>query len=269
LCRFYVYAEHMRSFAILLTVLLAAQESKPVFEVVSIKPNATRSDSAGTSTTDHSLSAQNVTVRSLIQSAYRVQSHRIVGGPDWVNTDRFNVEAKMEPDPMPSRAPIDPTRPDRPALMMQSMLEDRFRLKTHREMRELSVYFLVVGKDGARLKRPVEGQTGPAGPDAGSVNTNGSRARIQLRGSSISMVRLAAVVGNQLDRPIVDKTNLSGEYDVILTWTPQGAEDISPSPDAAPTVFTALQEQLGLKLESGKDLVEVLVIDSAQKPSEN
>src|SRR5262249_55282558 len=172
-------------------------------------------------------------------------------------------------EPMPNRASADPTRPDRTALMMQSMLEDRFGLKTHHEMRELSVYFLVLGKEGARLKPPVEGQPGPAGPDAGSVNINNSRTRVQLRGSSISMVRLGAVVGNLLDRPIVDKTSLSGEYDVILTWTPQGAEDITPSPDAAPTVFTALQEQLGLRLESGKDLVEVLVIDSVQKPSEN
>lgn len=259
----------MRSLAIALAFLVAAQATKAVFEVVSIKPNASRSDSAGTSTTDHSLSAQNVTVRSLIQSAYRVQSHRIVGGPDWINTDRFNVEAKMDPEPMPGRAPADPTQPDRPALMMQSMLDDRFGLKVHREMRELPVYFLVVGKDGARLKRPVDGQPGPAGPNAGSVNINGSRNRIQLRGSSISMVRLGAAVANQLDRPIVDKTDLAGEYDVILTWTPPDADNLTPAPDAAPTVFTALQEQLGLKLESGKDLVEVLVIDSVQRPSEN
>src|SRR5215813_2374632 len=110
---------------------------KPSFEVVSVKPNNSGSYNGGTTTTDHSVSARNVTLKSLIQSAYRVQVFQIMGGPDWTNSDKFDVEAKMEPEVIEDRGPKDPSRsePNRIALMMQSMLEDRFELKIHRATR--------------------------------------------------------------------------------------------------------------------------------------
>jgi uncharacterized protein (TIGR03435 family) len=227
------------------------------FEVASIKPNNSVSFNSGTRTTEHSLSSQNVTAKRLIEMAYRVQSFQVIGGPDWMDSSRFDIEAKppanviLNSDTIPK--------------MILSMLEERFQLKAHRETRELPVYALVAGRDMTKLKTPVEGKDGPGG-DAGSISINGSRNKVEIRASAISLAGLASALGNQLDRTVIDRTNIAGVYDVVLSWSPQPTVT---SEQPGPTVFTALQEQLGLKLESAKGPVEVIVIDSVQKPSDN
>jgi uncharacterized protein (TIGR03435 family) len=164
--------------------------------------------------------------------------------------------------------------------MLQSLLEDRFQLKMHREMREEPVYELTVAKNGSKMKLSSDQSSSetlavPTTVDAiprGRIMTRGTT----LAGNAVPVAPLVAILSDIARRPIINKTGLSGLYDFKLEWSPelmQGAGangQPPPSPNnAGPSLFTALQEQLGLKLESAKEPVEVLVIDSVQRPSEN
>jgi uncharacterized protein (TIGR03435 family) len=246
-----------------------AQSSRPQFEVASIKPNNSGSSSSRSSSdgTSGYFRGANVTVRSLIVSGYRLFDLQVVGGPDWITTARFDIEAKVDRTVLPLR------EPDAISLMIQSLLEERFQLKMHRETRELPVFTLTVGKSGAKLTCTVEGRPGPGGLKAGSSRSSGTAAGTEMSGSGITIAQLINMLSGPVGRPIIDKTNLTGQYDFTLKFAPlqnvtdpagdRGAEPIGPS------LFTALEEQLGLKLESSKGPVEVLVIDSVSKPSEN
>ncbi len=254
---------------------------KPVFEVASVKPNNSGSGSAraGTRVGGYYF-ATNYSVKMLIMQAYRVQDFQVSGGPNWIEGDRFDIEARAEPGTVPTAAgPPDPSRPDTMALMIQSLLEERFQLKLHRDTKELPIYTLSVGKDGSKLQATVEGRPGPGGLSSGSAQTRPTDSGIQMNGSGISVAMFASMLSLQLRRTVIDKTNLPGIFDFSLTWSRQanpapilspGGPELPPAPDpSGPSIFTALQEQLGLKLESTKGPVEVLVIDSVQKPSEN
>ena len=154
-------------------------------------------------------------------------------------------------------------------LMFQTLLADRFQLKTHRETKELPVYAVTVGKNGPKLSK-----ADPAGK-----GTQMSMGRGQLKAKKASIEQLAKLLGNQLGRTVLDKTGLAGDFDFELTWTPdvtgplgpkEGGVDGPPPVDpGGPSIFTAIQEQLGLKLESQKGPVEILVIDSVERASEN
>jgi len=240
-------------------VFAQSAANRPSFEVASIKENNSGARNSGTSTRDGGLFiGTNVSVKQLIMQSYRLQDFQVIGGPDWVNTAAFDIQARAAEGAVPKpTGPVDVNKPDTLALMVQSLLEERFQLKVRHESREMSVYILSVGKDGAKLKAP--------GTESGSTNTNVSNGKTHVVGKGSPVGTLAQIIARQLRRPVIDKTNLTGPFDFELDWVNSNA----PTDEVGPSVFTALQEQVGLKLESSKAPVEVLVIESVQKPSEN
>jgi uncharacterized protein (TIGR03435 family) len=254
------------------TVLLVAAGSglwaQPPFkfDVATVKPN---------STDDHRImmrfggrtNATGVNLKLLMTIAYDVRDFQIVGGPGWIATERFDIVAKAEGAP-------DQLTPEQFRPMLASLIEDRFQLKIHRETKEMPVYALVVAKNGLKLKA-----------NAGEPGPMLRMGRGQLSGMKIPMKMLLQQLAQQLGRPVVDKTGLTGEYDFTLTWTPQlgeggagfgsgppgpgGFEGPPPVDPNGPSIFSAVQEQLGLKLESEKGPVEVVVVDRVEKPTEN
>lgn len=256
------------------TITLSSQNATTArkrYEVASIKSNTTTSPyqiSIGAMPGGRFM-AVNTTLRLVLRQAFRpLQDSQIVGGPDWINNDRFDIDAKPEGS----------LAPEEVAGALQVLLEERFELKAHREKRELPVYLLTVVKSGTKLKAvdpppPVIGPNGVSVPGSGAVRIG----RGSLETTSSPMSQLANYLSPQVGRPVIDRTGLTAFYNFDLQFTPQTtggalgpptAEPSTPDP-AHPTVFTALEEQLGLKLEAGKAAVDVLVVDSVQKPSTN
>jgi uncharacterized protein (TIGR03435 family) len=282
------------SFAALAAVATAAEPSapqtpqagKPAFEVISIKPNTAGEGSANVGDQPGGrFVASRITLRRVIQFAYR-DNQQFIGGPSWLDDDRWDIEARAAAGTVPPRAGIpDMTIPDTVALMVQSLLEDRFKLKSHRETRELPLYELTVTKGGTKLKLS-DDQTPPAALLGGGGNQRGGalprggirlgRGNLEAQAQPISILT-AALGALYTDRPVVDKTGLKGLYDIKVQWTPDPGLTANAAPGGipgagaplGPSLFTALEEQLGLKLESARGPLPVLVIDSVQKPSEN
>jgi uncharacterized protein (TIGR03435 family) len=246
-----------------LTVLLAIQvdlsaqtaPSRPQFDVVSIKPNdAPERHRAMLFMPRGGLRCIDYTLKDLIRLGWDVRDFQIRSGPKWLDTDRYNIEAN----------PADPLRPtaddrQRLGLMVQSLLADRFGLKVHRETREERVYFLTVAKNGTTLRR--------MGDDL-DQQTSMHDSKGHLFATKINMPILGRNLAGIVGVPVIDRTDLMGVYDIQLEWN---ADDNAQAPDAtsAPSLFTAVQEQLGLKLESGRGPVEILVVDAAEKASAN
>jgi uncharacterized protein (TIGR03435 family) len=200
-------------------------------------------------------------------SAFGIPDERILGGPKWLAAERFDIEAKVEPAIADKISKLSREERNRQMQMMfQQFLADRFRLRVHSETRELPVYALVVSKNGSRLQLPKK-------PEQGSGTSSGTGL---ICGNNLTLLEIAQLLTqeapSELGRVVLDRTNIKGRYDIILKWTPDADKglptDSSPL-DAAPSFFTAIQEQLGLKLESSKGLVQVLVIDNLETPSEN
>jgi uncharacterized protein (TIGR03435 family) len=254
------------------------------------------------------LTLVNMAVRQMIVRAYQVQPFQVLGGPSWLTSDRFDVTAKGE----------DGTTPQQTNTMLQALLADRFKLKIHKETRESDVYRLVKaradGKLGENLKpstancgsllggRPggpgpipgvgtpvpapgaapgppiarLGGAPGPGGPMP-ACRMMMAPGRFELIGQTLAS--FASTLANQLARPVIDETGLTGLYDFALTYMPDtggrgglppaGAPDLPPIDPNAPVLPTALQEQLGLKLESTKGPIEMIVIDSIEPPTED
>jgi bla regulator protein blaR1 len=284
---------------------------KPSFEVSSVKPSTAGNNFIGIGRQPGGrFNANNVPLRLLIQNAYRVRDFQVIGGPSWMGTDRWNIEARAEEGSIPPQAgPPDPNVPDPIGLRLQSLLEDRFQLKLHRETRELPTYTLTVAKDGVKMKsvdappRFTPGQGGGApppppppapggGPPANFTPPPGSimMGSGSLIGGAMTMTQIVNSLSGLVGRTIIDKTDLKGYFDLRLQFAPESAPGGlgplgpiggGPPPPGAPggapaaasdpavSIFTAVQEQLGLKLDSTRGPVEVLVIDSVQKPSEN
>jgi uncharacterized protein (TIGR03435 family) len=231
--------------------------------VVSIKPSKPN-EPGGFSITTGRFQASNVTARFLIAIAYEVQSFQVIGGPSWVDVDRFDVEAKLE----------DAERDNgQERAMIQSLLADRFKLVLHRQEGETSVYALVVGPKGPTgLKIKLS-----ANQTLGATPTGGVRiAPGILVATGMRLGLMASLLGTRLGRTVIDRTNLPERYDIDLRWTPDvgevraGPPDASPPPDpSGPSLFTAIQQQLGLKLQSIKGPSGFLVIDRMEKSSEN
>ena len=257
--------------AIALISISWAQAPRPSFEVASIKPNTSgRNQAALLRQPGGKFVATNATVKMLLRVAYQIQDFQIYGGPNWTDSDRFDIEAKAEDAAGLQKEEL--------ALMLQNLLADRFQLKTHTERKELSVYELVVGKGGAKLQvapapEPPLAGASPAffASDPGVIPGTFRMGKGDVLGLAVPLANFVSVLEQQLSRKIVDKTGLSGFFNVKLHWTPDTTENQSgqSAENSGPSLFTALQEQLGLRLESAKGLVEVIVIDSAQKPSEN
>jgi uncharacterized protein (TIGR03435 family) len=254
-----------------------APPPKPSFEVVSIKPTKSGGMLAmppvmmGTR-----LLATNVTLKDLLFFAYSPPSgpflyDQIIGGPIWTDSDHLDIEAQ-------AKGVSNPISRDEMRVTVQDLLEDRFRLKVHRETREMPVLDLVVGESGLKMKlsgdqTPPTGQTstlydssgqnsGPLPHGAMRVSTNLSATIIT--GNAVPISQLASALQGQSARMVFDKTDRKELFDFNLRFSSQGAPSLSPGP----SLFAAIQE-LGLKLEASKAPLDVLVIDSVQKPSEN
>ncbi len=199
----------------------------------------------------------NVDLKSIVQWAFDVPASRIVAGPAWINTQRFDIEAKSESalDTQPKYDSSAARQQKRQ--MVQSLLAARFNLVFHHETRELPIYALEVMKTGKKFQAM----------QTNNFQVNIGRNYLQIEGGENTMTVLAESLAEILDRVVIDKTGILGKYSVNLKWTPDDA--VSTGDEAPPSIFTALQEQLGLKLESQKGPVEVFVIDKIEMPSEN
>ena len=234
-------------------VPIAAAQTPVEFEVATIKPAPPqpegRTSTRMSSDTDTGkLNYTNVNLKEAIGKAYKVQQYQITG-PDWIETERFDIVAKFTPH----------SAGDQVALMLQALLAERFKLTLHRETKELPMYVLVVAKNGPKFKT-TESETGI------SSNSNRTHWHVVAKGS---LRRFAEFLSDEAGRPVVDRTGLSGSYELTLDWTPDDSPTTNDSA-AGPSLFTALQEQLGLKLDSTKGPVEMLVIDRAERtPTEN
>jgi uncharacterized protein (TIGR03435 family) len=223
--------------------------ARPEFEVTSVKisPRLGKSGYVNFVRTigQNGISFLGITPKELICWAYSTKGFE-VSGPKGLTEEWYDVVAKAS-----GPAPNDQLR-----LMVQSLLALRFKLDAHRETRSLPAYEIVVGKNGTKLREV--NSAGAAGVFPGGHGISAKK---------ISMARFAELLSNKLDRPVVDKTGLTGVFDISLTWTPDNG--VTPDDDIVPSVFTAIQEQLGLKLEGHKDMIATLVIDHLEKPSEN
>jgi uncharacterized protein (TIGR03435 family) len=309
-------ASALSAAAILLMPPLLAQApalpaAGPTFEVASVKRNtssATMIMATVGMLPGGRVDFRNLTLRNLMVRAYGVQPHQVVGGPGWVDTDRFDVVAKAEGDASPAEV----------NLMLRALLAERFKLAVHTETRDLPMYRLVVARRDGRLGSDLQPSTtdcspgargaappaapggqdpvvrgggpgfegvgaGRGGPGSAPGGPMGCRTligpgRIMMGGQPIA--QFAQLLSNQVGRPVIDDTGLDGRYDIVLSFAPEGrgggfggprspdAPPVPVDPDA-PSLFTAMQEQLGLRLESGRGPVEVIVIDSVEPPTED
>ena len=197
------------------------------------------------------MTATAVTLLDLITSAYGVRYEQVSGGPGWVNTAHYDIAAKAE-----GEAPL---TKEQSRQMMQALLGERFQLKIHRETREVPVYALVVGRNGPKLKET-------SADEPGDNFVRGGRAGMHMEATRGTMEQLARQLSGTAG-PVMDRTGLAGYYAYQLDWTP-ATRPSDPESDT-PSLFTAVQEQLGLKLETAKGPMEMLIIDRAEKPTEN
>jgi uncharacterized protein (TIGR03435 family) len=272
-------------FLTILALATAALSAQEAFEVASIKVRAgERVAGGGTSTPDRFV-RPDATLRDLIRYAYSVQDFQIDGGPAWIATARFDVNA---------RAAAPPSTPDGMRALVRRLLEERFALRARHESREMSRYELVVARRDGRLGEKLR----PSAFDCDILTASGTatvedRARCDLRFrpkmvqrsgglpsiatmtlmlQGVRLSRLATLLQNEVERSIEDKTGLDGTFDLELEFVPQGRRPVGlpgpPSPPSdGPPLATALQEQLGLKLESVRGPVPVVVIDRAELPT--
>lgn len=276
--------------AVLATVHVGVAQQDPAFEVASVRPNSSTVNAELRAMPNGRLVATNVTLRRLIQRAYRLHEAQIIGAPDWVANERFDVDARMASAPAGG--------PDTVFPLLQPLLADRFHLRAHTEPRELPAYVLVVAqrdRPGAQI-RPTEADCTRATtltqeeiranardgwPPCGMAYTvsyvvsrgaGNELAQTRIRRSGTTMRDFAASLQDGLDRPVVDGTGLEGRFDVEYTHAPQpptaGAQD-SPFGPPPPMLFVALEEQLGMKLESRRTQVPVLVIDGVERATPN
>jgi uncharacterized protein (TIGR03435 family) len=227
------------------------------FDAASIKPNNSGSGNTRISMPPLGiLRAENVTVRELIMSAHRVRRFQIEGGPDWLDGEHFDIVARSG----------DGAARNQMHVMLQSLLADRFGLSFHRETRERPIYELMVARgDGAVGAGLVQS----TGADKCGLDTNGTNGSFVARGRCQPISNLAEWLGNRGDaeRVVVDRSNLPGTWDFELQFTRDNALGRRDAPPGATSLFTALREQLGLKLESARGPVEFLIIDGIRRPT--
>ena len=273
--------------ALVATASLAAQE--PSFDVASIRPSQSTRSSDIRPTPFGRLTATNTTTRALILRAYGLVDAQLIGAPAWLNTERYEIEARLATAP--------PGGPEALIPMLRTLIVERFKLKAHPEMRELPAYALTFARRDRQLGSniratqadctkastltPVEVRAAARDgwPQCGmayfvnftTTTATGNNVKMRVRRSGITMPALATALQSLVERPIVDQTSLGGLFDVEYSYAPQpptpGVESAF-GPDA-PALSVAVEEQLGLKLESRRMTVPVLVIDSIDRPSEN
>ena len=230
-----------------------ARDASPAFLVATINPSNPDSTSGWAFPTEgHRISCVNASVATIMRVAYGVHEKQIVGGPKWLTKDRYDVSGIPDVAGVPN---LKQTQE-----MYQKLLADRFHLIFHREMREIPIYSLTVAKGGPLLK------IADPNEDLNAGNSGGGGERT-LKFSNTSMKDFALNMNFYEDRPVIDQTSLPGRYDFTLQWTDDVARESGPG--VPPSIFTAIREQLGLRLDAVKGPAEVLVIDRLDRPSEN
>ncbi len=254
-------------------IAFAQQPAQQSFEVASVKPSGP-DEGRSISFAPGRFVATGTTLKDLVRFAYGAASHRTSGIPvytesriiarGWPERQKYDIEA--------TSGSI--SNADEMSVMLQALLTERFRLKLRRETRRLPGFVLLVAKSGPKLQpsKSADCSTSgpPASPASGEVVSPPCGGffswKCRVDGASVAIANVARVLSNVLDRPVTDKTGIQGTYDIHLEWA---SDEVAVEPAAGPSLFTALQERLGLKLESANGPVEVLVIDHAEKPDAN
>lgn len=235
---------------------LAAQQPTPRFEVASVKPNTSGiSNAIPPSRANGSYSASNVGLKSIIANAFDVRIFQIEGGPDWLASARFDIMARG-PEGTPDQM--------RPA-MLRALLADRFKLVAHVETREQQVYLLTLLRGDGRLGPQLKPAAPADGSSSGFPSSSVGNGTARINGRRVSMDTLALMLTSAVfNQRVINRTGLSGEFELDLRFTPDSSPAAVPE---FPSIFTAVQEQLGLKLEASRGPVDVLVIDSVERPA--
>ena len=262
-----------------LAILMALAAARCVaqnhgFEVAAIKHNPSGSSMmslGGPDLAGGRFVARNVPLRALIRFAYNVPDFQLSGGAGWISSERFDVDAKAD----------GPLTPDQARLRLRTLLQERFQLAIRTLSENKPIYALVIAKKGTRLRPSLDeaspalgAPTGSVPPVAGGLPRGAARSQPGgFRASAVTLESLVRMLAAQLQRPVQDRTELSGLFDIDLKWTPEQIPEGLPAelrPDpSGPSIFTALEEQLGLKLLSTTGQVEILVIEKAERPTGN
>lgn len=263
----------------------SAPAKLPEFSVASIKPDKSGSMGVRIMFGPDNFTATNIPLKMVIREAFDVNDDQVTGEPGWIDSDRYDIDAKVDSSDV---AAMKDLSFDQRKAMVRALLVERFGLKYHQETRDLPVYALVVAKGGPKLHEAKPGDTYPngfKGPDgkAGGAGLMSFNAQGQLTAQGIELSGLVRILSQQTGRTVLDKTGLTGKYDFTLQMPPMhgpmpmphaagagppGADD-SADDNSGPSIFTALQDQMGLKLESQKAPLPVFVIDHIEQPSEN
>jgi uncharacterized protein (TIGR03435 family) len=247
----------------------AEPTTPPRFDVISVKPNKTADTMSRARLDADGLAAENVTVHMLLLESYQLNEDQLLGEPAWAKTDRFDIHAKVAGPDVAKLAKL--STKDRRSMFRQ-VLAEQFQLTTHVETRQLPVYVVTVAKGGPKFKQHVPD---PAHPERENGSGWFSWGRGKLVAQGPTMAYFLFALSLELRHTFVDKTGLTGNYDFSLEWTPddmlapsQGNSDgaLPVEGNSGPSIFTAIPEQLGLRLESTKGPVQVLVIDHVARP---
>jgi bla regulator protein BlaR1 len=250
---------HGKLAAAYLALILSAnsQTSPPTFEIASVKPSPSGPSGAEFNfAAGGGLAVRNADLKGIIQMAFDSQAFQIAGAPGWTTSARYDIFAKSA-DARPGASP-DELRQDA-RRKLQTLLADRFQLLFHRETRQVNIYHLTIAKDGPKFAGAHD-----SGPNGGINGRCG-----QYVGTKSSIGSLVYMLSRELGSPIDDRTGLTGRYDFKLEYAPTGTcQQVADNGDR-PSVFSALQDQIGLKLESAKGPVEIIVIDRIERPTGN
>jgi uncharacterized protein (TIGR03435 family) len=231
-----------------------ARDADPAFEVATIKPADPSDRNQGFSLKGHRISIEANSMTSLICFAYSMQKSQIVNAPAWFDEQLWNIDGVPDAEGTPDWHQY--------RRMLQKLLATRFGLKLHEDKRELSVYALTVAKGGPKLEKSKSDK------DALSDSTgHGVGSGQYMKFTNLNMADFAQTMELMVDKPVLDQTNLMGRFDFSLLWTPDSLG--AAEPNAPPGLFTAVQEQLGLKLEATRGMTDVFVIDHAEQPTAN
>jgi uncharacterized protein (TIGR03435 family) len=248
-----------------------AADAKPVFDVVTVKPTPPGRPGKNIGFDGHHFLFRGANLNDMIALGYGLHTKQIVGAPDWAGKDLFDVEGTPDVPGVPNQKQM--------ASLLQNLLADRFQLKFHNEKRDLAVYVITVAPGGPKLTQTTAGPDDPSGMGFGGV---GGSQGVTAQGRNLTMPDFAMWFQSGVtDRPVVDQTGIKGRYDIRLKWTPDDSQfaqfggsgfHVPPASDAAdapPNLYTAIQEQLGLKIEATKAPDDVMVVDHVEKPGAN
>jgi uncharacterized protein (TIGR03435 family) len=234
---------------------MMAKDADPDWDVVTVKPSDEEGNNSGFHSQGRRMTIQHRTVKDMLVIGYGMHAKQLAGMPGWAESDRWDVEGVVDVEGKPDLAQLQS--------LVRKILAERFGLRAHTERREMGVYAITVTKGGPKLKKSA---SDPNGSMSENDNDNGGQRTMHI--TNATMGDLALVMKYAADRPVVDQTGLTGRYDFQMKWT----SDDSKAPTdgtAAPGLFTAVQEQLGLKLEPVKAAADVLVIDKVERPGAN